>query len=201
MNGHLTPEELQEYRQKSLNPEQFLKTDRHLGECKICQKQLRAVTPAPALPSLLENCADELHLEYEQMAEYLDARMNEAGRQMVEGHINICRRCDKELRRLHAFDGMLAAKIEVAVKHEKNSFWARANAWFRLHQRAMVAASAMAVVMAVMIGIQPSKTGQSAAKVTILGGSSFSGSPMVIAGIVAVAVVAGFILIRLSNKK
>lgn len=211
MNGHLTPQELQDYRKKSLDPDQLLKTDRHLGECKVCQKQLRAITPAPSFPSLLEDCADNLHLEYEQMAAYLDSSMDAEGRQMVEGHIGICRRCDKELRSLHTFDGVLAAQLKTMVQREKInhekaqpekiSFWARTNAWFRLHQRAMVAAGAMAVVMAVMIGIQPSKTGQSAAKVTILGGSSFSGSPLVIAGIVVVAVVAGFILIRLSNKK
>lgn len=206
MNGHLTPQELQDYREKSLDPDQLLKTDRHLGECKVCQKQLRAITPAPSFPALLEDCVDNLHLEYEQMAAYLDSSMDAEGRQMVEAHIGICRRCDKELRSLHAFDGVLAAKLEAEVhakkvQPEKISFWSKADAWFRLHQRAMAAAAAMAVVMAVLIGIQPSHPGQSAAKVTVIGGSSFSGSPLVIAGIVVVAVIAGFILIRLSNKK
>ena len=123
MTEHLSSEQIQKYRQRVLPPSELLATDRHLAECGTCREQLGGVESAAALLTDLRAAQQEEsdHLSYEQMAAYIDLRTDDVDREIVEGHVEFCSRCEAELGQLQKF----AAELSSAFPSKSLSIRAR----------------------------------------------------------------------------
>jgi anti-sigma factor RsiW len=124
---HLSEDELKGYGGRAMPAGALLDADRHLADCPTCRRQLREFVPAPGLPSEVLEMAEPLHLTYEQMASHVDASLSADELSAVENHRAICRRCDRELAELHAFNARMAAEFaDVASEATPRSSWLQA---------------------------------------------------------------------------
>ncbi len=127
MEHHLSEDELKGYGGRAMTAGALLDADRHLAECAVCRRQLRAAVPAPGLPAEVLEMAEPLHLTYEQMAAHVDASLSADELSAVENHRAICRRCDRELAELQAFDARMAAEFAgVASEVTPRTNWLQA---------------------------------------------------------------------------
>lgn len=112
---HLTQDELEGYGSGRLASTTLLAADRHLAGCAACRRELQAVQAAPALPEMVREMGEPVHLTYEEMTAYLDSQADESGREMVEQHIHLCQSCATEVKELQAFDARMTAEMNVAM--------------------------------------------------------------------------------------
>jgi len=148
MTTHLSPEELEAFRRKTLSAQGVLAASRHLADCEECVARLRAQTGATTAPSLTGE-DDEGHLGYEQIEAYVDGRLPPRARAAVDEHLSQCRHCAGDLDQVRTF----AARMNVrppASAGARTGWRERISGCFRVPQFAM-AASAAAVV-AVLAG-------------------------------------------------
>jgi predicted anti-sigma-YlaC factor YlaD len=108
MSAHLSQQELEQYHRSALPPMDLLAADDHLAACGQCREQLVELMPeAQAWQTLRASLPAEgeqpEHLSYEQLAAYVDEKLNGIQREAVESHLEICRMCDAELQDLRAF--------------------------------------------------------------------------------------------------
>lgn len=111
MSEHLSPENLESYRQSALPPLELLAVDDHLAACEQCRSRLTGVAPAPVLDAAWQTLRLQLHpgaeqvehLSYEQLAACVDEQLDGADRQTVNQHIESCEMCAYELQDLRAF--------------------------------------------------------------------------------------------------
>ena len=110
-NGaHLTPEQMQSYRSRTLGVEELVLASRHLEGCAACRRALRSVMGAVALPEEVRMIPEPLHLSYEQITAYLDGTSPDVER--TEAHLFLCASCSRELEDLRTFDSQLAVPAE-----------------------------------------------------------------------------------------
>jgi anti-sigma factor RsiW len=123
MLKHVTAQQIDQYRDKAMPPEELLAFDRHLAECGECRKQLASSERVSKLLRGLESAAAApQHLSYDQMAAYVDGKSEEIDREIVESHVELCARCAAELGDLASFAQTMAAESEpppVASTHWK----------------------------------------------------------------------------------
>ncbi len=113
MSKHVTTEQIGQYRSKLMPPGDLLAFDRHVAQCGECRGQLAASGSVRALLSGLESAANAPeHLAYDQMANYVDGKSDDTGREIVESHVELCERCAMELGDLAAFAETFSANAE-----------------------------------------------------------------------------------------
>jgi hypothetical protein len=132
MAEHLTDEQIESYRKRTMKPAGLLSADRHCLSCEDCRARL---TQSGKLPAAFRNLKQNLHtaaragpehLEYELLEAYIDKRANELDREIVESHIELCADCAGELEELQAFAAMLEApSVAKDRQPEKASPWQR----------------------------------------------------------------------------
>ena len=122
---HLTRRELEGYGEGALAATMLLATDRHLAECAQCRRELRAVMGAPVLPPEVWEMEEPVHLAYEEMCGFVEARLSEGERERVEMHMHLCRSCAKEVKDLQAFEARMESELSVApvAKSEPEVGW------------------------------------------------------------------------------
>src|SRR5260370_39651451 len=104
MSNHVTAEQIAQYRSKSMPPGDLLAFDRHVAQCGECRTQLASAARVATLLSGLETAASAPHhLDYDQMADYVDAKSGEMDREIVESHVELGDRCATELGDLAIF--------------------------------------------------------------------------------------------------
>lgn len=123
MAEHLSAERLEAYGRGSLPPAEMLRADDHLGGCARCRAlAAEAAWPAGvALESLHARLLSEAavaeteHLAYEQMEALADGRLGEADREIVGGHLGLCRSCTEEFEDLVALRESLGGAAHAAA--------------------------------------------------------------------------------------
>lgn len=151
MSGHLGTEELTAFLQRSaVDPQMLLRLDRHLAKCGTCRSKLRQVA-APALPEVIQDLEEPLHLSYEQISGFLDNSLPAEGREAAALHLSFCSSCKRELDDLKAFEKLA----------EPDSQWtpapSRSN-WLELVTGFLQApyfrlASGLAMVLGIVLGL------------------------------------------------
>jgi hypothetical protein len=123
--AHLTHEELKGYESGTLANSTLVVADRHLADCAVCRYELRRTTAAPELPEIVREMGEPVHLTYEEMAAYVDAKIDDAARERMNEHAAICKSCSKELRDLQVFDARLAVEFNTvpAAQVEAGPNW------------------------------------------------------------------------------
>lgn len=115
---HLDGERLAAYRRQSLTPGELLAVDDHLAVCDACRgrlepaKQLHTVFQSVNGALMADADAIEEHVQFDQLAAYVDNTIFDADRERVDAHVEICRTCADELRDLQTFSGRMATTDE-----------------------------------------------------------------------------------------
>jgi len=112
MNGHLSAQLIERYRERALPPAELLDADDHLAACEMCRQRLgderRAQAAARSLRAELA-ATGPTHLAYEQLEAYVEGALDPTDREIADGHLELCARCGAELDDLRAFARRMAA--------------------------------------------------------------------------------------------
>jgi hypothetical protein len=123
--AHLTHEELKGYEAGTLANSALVVADRHLADCAVCRYELWRTTAAPELPEIVREMGESVHLTYEDMTAYVDAKIDDAARERMNEHAAICKSCSKELRDLQVFDARMNVEMNTvsAAQAEAGPSW------------------------------------------------------------------------------
>ncbi len=145
MQAHLTPEQLESYRRRQASPVDLLAMDDHLAVCTACREQVRVPheTAVTALPSVFrEDGLPPEHLDFEQLADYVDGALVAADLETVRSHLEVCPACVAEVRDLAAF----REELEGAPLPGSSSRPSRTSVWSWCRLALPAAAAAVLVV-------------------------------------------------------
>lgn len=163
MSEHLTPENLEGYRQSALPPLELLAVDDHLAACEQCRLRLAGVASAPALNDVWQTLRLQLHpsaeqiehLSYEQLAAYVDEQLDGTDRQTVNQHLESCEMCAAELQDLRAFRMEVQALpspepavVKNAQSEPQRNWWRKFTEVLTTRWPAMAGASAVLLLIA-----------------------------------------------------
>jgi anti-sigma factor RsiW len=138
MGGHLSAQDLERYRQRTLSPAEWLAAEDHIATCEACRRQLGEAEPLPEEVAALwaafrpEAGAKPEHLSYEQLAAYVDDELDEVDREIVESHLELCPTCEAAVRDLRALQAEMA--VYPAREYAPTpvpTFWERFLAFWR----------------------------------------------------------------------
>ena len=165
---HLSDEDLSRYCGRTLPPVELLAADDHLAICDACYARIGAAEGLDAkllAASKAFDAANDFeatHLTYEQMAAMVDNRLDEIDREVIESHLELCRRCETELNELRevstalnvvpAKDQVRAVPRAPSLKANLISFWRRPA--FHIPAPAFAALVLLALATLVLLGIQ-----------------------------------------------
>ena len=116
---HLTEETVVRYRERALSHAELLAVQTHIHDCAPCRARLeQAVDANAAFLSLQKqmtsdgfNFQDEPeHVPYEQLALYVDNKLDEVEREIAESHLAICVECSSDLVDLRRYQTIAAAE-------------------------------------------------------------------------------------------
>jgi hypothetical protein len=117
MDRHLSDEELEGYRARTLPSTGLISTSDHLESCDDCYKRFNKQDRIAATYAFVRdyiNAAGERgpgHLLYEQMAGYVDDLLETPESEAVREHIGDCRECDSDVRDLEQIKGSRGARV------------------------------------------------------------------------------------------
>ena len=112
---HLSLRQIEQYRERTLAPGEFIRVARHLAVCDACYQRFHEVASLPehlsplTLETEAEERAESFHLNYdEHLAPYVDGTINDIDREIVESHVALCEDCAEQLRELFDVKAELA---------------------------------------------------------------------------------------------
>lgn len=163
---HLTGEAIELYRTRRSSAAEALAAQHHVADCADCRARLAAAVEADAaLPSLRQQLAPaeddafetDSHLPYEQLALYVDGRLDEVEREIADSHLSFCEECAADLADLRQY-AELAASAELKpatrpARDESPSAWRRFIALIGTFARPLPAAAAAALVLITLGGV------------------------------------------------
>jgi hypothetical protein len=164
MSEHLSEEQAERYRARTLSPAEKLVVARHLAACDECNQRLNPINQSPArLADLRRNLRPRAretlhHLDYPLMEAYTDKRADAIDQEIVESHIELCTDCAAELQELQtlAVTMQQTATRKEAVKPPAPSLWTRFIGWIGLSSGGSalsVAGAAAAVALLAVVGV------------------------------------------------
>jgi hypothetical protein len=98
MSDHLTPQEIEDYRSRRLDPNALLAADDHLATCPECRA---LAAPDPAALRGLKQAFPTIHLDDAQLEAYAEGRLRDSD--PAREHLSACVRCREEADDLRAF--------------------------------------------------------------------------------------------------
>jgi Putative zinc-finger len=122
---HLSNTEIETYRSRTASPEQLLAVSDHILECAECQRRLES-------PARLRASYDEIgedlkatlfyspeHLDYGQLAGYVDGTLDAKSRESVSAHTDHCVECTSELREIAALKSLIEKEADSQPRRAK----------------------------------------------------------------------------------
>lgn len=108
---------LERYGQRKLSAAELIAADNHLAVCESCRRRAADPQWADASVDFIRQDLTTLakmetsHLSYEQLAAYVDGDLDQADREIVDSHVELCRTCQDELRELQKFRPCLSDAV------------------------------------------------------------------------------------------
>lgn len=133
---HISDQTLDRYTRHEANAAEILRIQTHLSACDACRQKLAFVTGTPERFEAVretfafDDAADELeHLTYEQLEFFLDHKLDEVDREIVESHLAFCGACETDLKDLLKYREISrtapAAPSEILADSSTVPFWRR----------------------------------------------------------------------------
>jgi hypothetical protein len=104
---------IKRYREGQLSPAETLPLDDHLANCEACGAKIlnddSATAEAEVMTALQLDLTDEedVHLDHQSMADYVDEVLDDVDREVLESHLELCHTCQIEVRDLRAIKAQL----------------------------------------------------------------------------------------------
>jgi hypothetical protein len=137
MTAHLTDEQLQHYRARSLAAAELLEASAHLADCEDCRTRVASLAELRSAIDSIRAGLTIQHPTYDEMAAHIDGHESD----FVESHVRECEPCAADLHELRRL------QEEIAAGQVKRRNWR-----FRLPVPIFaVAAAAAALVVAVLL--------------------------------------------------
>jgi anti-sigma factor RsiW len=161
MSEHLSPEHIQRYRQRALSPPELLAVTDHVAQCESCRREVsderRIRASFASLQSGLRAAVSEAseHPHYEQIADYVDGKLNEAEREKVEKHLNTCPSCVGDASDLRAFRAMMSTySPKEHMPASSLSLWERILSFWSAPTRLIpLSVAGTAIIAALCVGV------------------------------------------------
>jgi len=155
MTPHLSEEQVVLYRGRALAAAELLRASEHIAECEICRKRITSPGEVDAGVAAMHavlgaEAAESGHLEYHEIAAYVDRQLPDDEAVQVEMHARECTSCAATLDEIEA----LRREIEVGetspgwFQHILR-FWREALGWKGSFLLAGAAACAVLVLLVV----------------------------------------------------
>lgn len=136
MSKHLSDKDIERYCEHAMSPAELLAADDHLAVCDACYGRIdhREIDDSfTHVEAALQEAADiePNHLSYEQLTSCVDQRLTEAESEILNTHLQICSRCETELKELRSFKATMAAYPEKTyapastptTSNKRTAFW------------------------------------------------------------------------------
>jgi hypothetical protein len=128
---HLNEQQLKGYRDRTLALGELVAVDAHLGGCEPCRTALAALAEEKSSKAVISGIdqARFRHLSYEQMDDWVEDRLEPAGRELVMAHIGLCPPCARQLIAYQEYAPVMAAPVRTGRYAAtqpvtvKQSFW------------------------------------------------------------------------------
>jgi hypothetical protein len=151
MPEHVNEQQLKGYRDRTLAVGELIAVDTHLSGCEPCRNALAKLAERTSSKSVIAGIdqARFRHLSYEQMDDWVEDRLDPAGRELVMAHIGACSPCARQLIAYQEYAPVMAAPIQTAMfaatkpVEVKRSFWA----FLKQPQYALGAAALVALIV------------------------------------------------------
>lgn len=157
--AHISREQLVNYRNRTLAPQELVAVDGHLGSCQACRQELAGLAAAPVATIAAVREARFEHLTYEQMDAWVEDQLDQTERELVLSHIGLCAPCARQLKAYESYAPAMAAPIVPAAIQAAQpiTFGDKMRAMFRMPQIAILAAAValLAVLSPIVINKSP----------------------------------------------
>ncbi len=153
MSEHLDTHGLEHFIARKLPPDELLRAARHIGVCQSCRERIeRTGARIESLRVELRRGAQtvEPHLDYEQLAAYVDDTLDAVGREIAGNHLAVCSPCTREVQELEAIRAELMQPhhaSSTAASLPSENLWQRFTDSFRLSPRIAWAAVALFIII------------------------------------------------------
>ncbi len=157
---HISREQLVQYRNRALLPQELVAVDGHLGGCQECRNQLIGLATPPAASIAAVQDARFAHISYEQMDAWVEDTLDQTERELVLSHIGLCAPCARQLKAYEKYAPAMAAPIAPAAIQAAQpiTFGDKIRAMFRMPQIAMLAAAvALVAIVSPLMMDKPGK--------------------------------------------
>lgn len=128
--SHLSATDIDRYRRKTITADEVRVLDRHLSECEDCRRSFLNSEGVGTAYSLVRDSlrsaskSTETHIEYEEMAAYVDDVLDATARDMVEAHIRACKDCKNDVAEMMSLRETIASDEKTAVVSRASiPFW------------------------------------------------------------------------------
>jgi hypothetical protein len=113
MSEHLPSQLIERFLARQLAPKELLLVAEHLRGCEPCRAQLNEGRGTDSAIRYLRadlqgDFLEQTHINYAQLAAYVDASLPQTERQAVNQHLTACESCAKEATELESFKNSLA---------------------------------------------------------------------------------------------
>lgn len=102
---HLSADQAKKLRSRDLTTSELFEIDDHLSQCEECRSKFVNQNQTEALRKKLMNddIEDLDHLQFEQLASYVDQNLNASELLKTKAHLQVCDLCSNEVEDLKAF--------------------------------------------------------------------------------------------------
>lgn len=121
MTEHLTEQQIESFHRRKMSPDGLCAVHRHLAVCEVCRERLStpghvALAFTAFERELRQVDAEDDHLHYQQLSDYVDDELREIDREIVESHLEACAECTAEVSDLRAFKSTITTKESAILK-------------------------------------------------------------------------------------
>lgn len=112
MKDHLSNEQIEQYQRKVLRRPELIEVDGHLSSCPVCREKLDVALPVKeSFQREFGRDSEEqiAHLSFEQIADFVDGKLDAVDQEITESHFEICINCQQERDDLLAFRQEISA--------------------------------------------------------------------------------------------
>jgi hypothetical protein len=130
---HLSDNEIEAYRSRTASPEQLLAVNDHIVECHQCYRLIESPGKLRATHDAIKTDLEAVplhwheHLDYGQLAGYVDETLDEKAKASVSVHIEQCVECASELREITTLKSRIKAEVDrqpvLAERDGVTTFW------------------------------------------------------------------------------
>src|SRR5215469_7945851 len=156
---HLTAQEIEEYRHRTLSPLARRRCDRHIAACEGCFEQVlgeehASLASAQLWEAFIASEVQPFHISSADLKRFVSGRADEADKTIFESHLENCRACSE------AHASLLRKKIRPTISSVRGesdtsrlSFWEQLSSGWRtlITPGRMAAASALAACLLVSL--------------------------------------------------